>query len=301
MSPHERLLVTNLITDTAADKSARRKAKTLRQERKAVEQNARRHNLAAQRAAHRAEVAASTVVPAAGERRPQALRSWLPFRVRAHRASSARLAGAYPFLTGVAPGAAGVPIGADAYSGAAASFDPWQAYADARLTNPNVLLAGVIGQGKSAMAKSLAVRSLPFGRRAYVPADVKGEWAPVARAVGGVVLRIGLGSPTRLNPLDPGPKPKGLGAGEWAQAVTTRRRQLLAAVAETTLGRGLYPAERTRSTSRSSTPASPPTRSVRPRSRKPWPRHRSNSRPGNARRSATSRPRAPTCIMACAG
>ena len=50
---------------------------------------------------------------------------------------------------------------------------------------------------------------------------------------------------TRLNPLDPGPKPKGLGAGEWAQAVTTRRRQLLAAVAETTLGRGLYPAERT--------------------------------------------------------
>ena len=195
---------------------------------------------------HRTAVRASTVVPRAGERRPQALRTWLPLKLPAHRASSARLAGAYPFLTGAGPGARGVPIGIDAYSGTTAAFDPWYLYSQNRLTNPNVLLAGVIGQGKSALAKSLAVRSLPFAIKAYVPCDVKGEWARVAHAIdGGVVLRIGLGSTTRLNPLDPGPKPTSVDAGEWQRAVTTRRRQLLNAVAETALGRALHPVEHT--------------------------------------------------------
>ena len=66
--------------------------------------------------------------------------------------------------------------------------EPWALYAAGVLTNPNVLLAGVIGQGKSALAKSLALRSLAAGRRVYVPGDPKGEWAPVAAAVGGQVV-----------------------------------------------------------------------------------------------------------------
>ena len=239
------LHVSTLLTDTGADKAQRRGAQAAERDRRHHDRHLRRQAAARGRASARADVAASTAVPASGERRARALRTWLPLRLPAHRASSARLGGAYPFLTGAAPGAHGAPIGVDAYSGTAAAFDPWQAYGCGELTNPNVLLAGVIGQGKSALAKSLAVRSLPFGRRAYVPADVKGEWAGVAEAVGGVVLRIGLGSSTRLNPLDPGPPPKSVAVGEWAQAVTTRRRQLLAAVAETTLGRGLHPAERT--------------------------------------------------------
>ena len=90
------------------------------------------------------------------------------------------------------------------------------------------------------------MRSLPFAIKAYVPCDVKGEWARVAHAIdGGVVLRIGFGSTTRLNPLDPGPKPTSVDAGEWQRAVTTRRRQLLNAVAETALGRALHPVEHT--------------------------------------------------------
>jgi hypothetical protein len=240
-----RFHVGELVTDAQADKTQARRARALRRARLEGERASRKDVHAAERQARRADIAASTAVPAAGERRPQALRAWLPLRLPAHRASSARLAGAYPFLAGTAPGARGTPIGIDAYSGTVFGFDPWAAYTRGALTNPNVLLAGVIGQGKSAMAKSLAVRSLPFGRRAYIPADVKGEWAPVARAVGGVALRIGVGSTTRVNPLDPGPEPKSIGAGEWRQAVTTRRRQLLAAVAETALGRGLFPAERT--------------------------------------------------------
>jgi hypothetical protein len=243
---HTRLHVTTLLTDDSADTHQRRQAQTLQRARRNLDRDSRTTDRTQARAGRRGPIASSTAAPAVGERRPQALRTWLPLRLPAHRASSARLAGAYPFLTGAAPGAEGVPIGIDAYSGTTAAFDPWHLYGQGQLTNPNVLLAGVIGQGKSALAKSLAVRSVPFGIHTYVPCDVKGEWARVANAIdGGVVLQIGLGSTTRLNPLDPGPKPNGVAVGEWQLAVTARRRQLLNAVAETTLSRGLHPAERT--------------------------------------------------------
>jgi type IV secretory pathway VirB4 component len=152
-------------------------------------------------------------------------------RVQAHRASSATLAGAYPFL---APAScrAGIPIGTDALTGEAFCFDPWQLYVDGVLTNPNVALAGAIGSGKSALAKSLAVRGIAAGRRAYVPGDPKGEWAAVAERVGGVVLRLGPGLPARLNPLDP--------TGDDASG---SRARVVAAISETLLERPLRPGE----------------------------------------------------------
>ena len=134
-------------------------------------------------------------------------RTGSPMRVAAHRASSATLAGAYPFLA-PAPADVGVYVGVDALTGGPFCFDPWALYTAGVLTNPNVLLAGVIGQGKSALAKSLAVRSIAAGRRVYVPGDPKGEWAPVAHAVGGTVVSLGQGLATRLNPLDPGSPPR---------------------------------------------------------------------------------------------
>ncbi|QTE30057.1 TraC family protein [Pengzhenrongella sicca] len=160
--------------------------------------------------------------------------TWRALRVPAHRASSATLAGAYPFLTAPACDT-GVLIGVDALTGGPFCFDPWALYAAGVLTNPNVLLAGVIGQGKSALAKSIAIRSIAVGRRVYVPGDPKGEWAPVAEAVGGVVVRLGPGMSTRLNPLD---------AGDETPAITHGRRvRLLASLAETTLGRDLRAVE----------------------------------------------------------
>jgi type IV secretory pathway VirB4 component len=153
-------------------------------------------------------------------------RRWGRLPVPTHRASSATLAGAYPFLA-PEPSLIGAPVGVDALTGEAFCFDPWALYAAGTLTNPNVALAGVIGSGKSALAKSLTVRAIATGRRAYVPGDPKGEWAPVAEQVGGVVLRLGPGLPARLNPLD-------------AAAPDT----VLAAVAETLLARALRPAER---------------------------------------------------------
>lgn len=163
-------------------------------------------------------------------------------RLPPHRASSATLAGAYPFLT-IEPLLAGTYVGADVLTGSPFCFDPWALYNAGVLTNPNVLLAGVIGQGKSALAKSLAVRSIAAGRRVYVPGDPKGEWAAVARAVGGEVITLGPGLPTRLNPLDAG----GAAPGSRAHGVAVRAGQLrlLASLSETTLGRDQRAAEHT--------------------------------------------------------
>lgn len=163
-------------------------------------------------------------------------------RLPAHRASSATLAGAYPFLTPAASDL-GPLVGTDALTNEPFGFDPWAMYAAGLLTNPNVLLAGVIGQGKSALAKSLAVRSSAVGRRVYVPGDPKGEWAAVARALGGSVVSLGHGLGTRLNPLDPGPAPASGELAVWTSQVHGRRLRLIAALAETTLNRPLRPAE----------------------------------------------------------
>lgn len=155
-------------------------------------------------------------------------------RLRAHRASSATLGAAYPFLAG-RPCTTGALVGMDGLTDGPFCFDPWALYAAGELTNPNVVLAGMIGQGKSALAKSLAVRAIASGRRVYVPGDPKGEWGPVAQAVGGVVVPLRPGGGTRLNPLD--------AHGVDPHQAHGPRLRLLMALAETTLRRDLRPAE----------------------------------------------------------
>lgn len=155
-------------------------------------------------------------------------------RLPAHRASSATVAGAYPFLS-PPPMDAGVLVGPDALTGEPFAFDPWALYAAGLVTNPNMALAGVIGQGKSALAKSLALRSMSVGRTVYVPGDPKGEWAPLAHAVDGAVIRLGPGLTSRLNPLDIG--------HDGDRAASDASGGVLAAVAATLLGRSLLPVE----------------------------------------------------------
>jgi type IV secretory pathway VirB4 component len=185
------------------------------------------------------------VLPSAGEPRPQSLRAVRRLRLPTHRATSDVLAGAYPFLAEAGLGNEGVYVGQDAWSGGGFCFDPWELYRQGVLTNPNCLLAGVVGKGKSCLAKSLATRSIAFGRRVYVPGDPKGEWSVVARAVGGAAIQLGGGTPNRLNPLDPGPRPRNLASGQWAQLVHTRRRVLLGSLAESALARPLASVEHT--------------------------------------------------------
>jgi hypothetical protein len=152
---------------------------------------------------------------------------------------------AYPFLAEGGLGADGTYIGSDVFSGGSFVYDPWVLYQGRVITNPNVLLAGVIGSGKSSTAKALITRSLALGHKAYVPCDPKGEWTAVAEAMGGATIKLGPGLATRLNPLDAGRKPATVQADEWQRIAWSRRRALLGTLAESTLGRPLAAVEHT--------------------------------------------------------
>jgi hypothetical protein len=184
-------------------------------------------------------------LPRGGEAGRAALRSHRRFRVPPHRGTSEVLAGAYPFLAEGGLGSDGTFIGQDAWSGGGFCFDPWVLYQNGTITNPNCLLAGVVGRGKSMLAKAMATRSIATGRKVYVPGDPKGEWSIVARAVGGVAIELGGGSANRLNPLDEGPRPAAIADGAWAALVATRRRGLLGSLVESALGRPMTAMEHT--------------------------------------------------------
>src|SRR3954452_10756961 len=134
-------------------------------------------------------------------------RSLLRLRAPAHRDTTRNLQALYPFVVDSGLGNRGVYVGRESGSDASFVHDPWQHYQAGVVTNPNMLLAGVIGRGKSALAKSLALRMTAFGVRVYVPGDPKGEWCAVARAIGVEPITLGRGLPTRINSLDPGLRP----------------------------------------------------------------------------------------------
>ncbi|MFD9069123.1 VirB4 family type IV secretion system protein [Streptomyces lasiicapitis] len=167
-------------------------------------------------------------------------------RLPTHHMTTATVAGAYPFLAEGGLGADGIYIGRDVHAEASFCFDPFALYGKIEgFTNPNILLAGVIGQGKSALAKSFALRSVAFGYRVYVPCDPKGEWTPVATALGGTSIALGPGLPGKLNPLDAAPRPPSVSETDWASEIRKRRLLLLGSLARTVLGRDLLPMEHT--------------------------------------------------------
>lgn len=199
----------------------------------------------AKKTAERTERKATRYLPAAGEPGPAALRSPGRFRLPRHQDTSAMLAGAYPFLAEGGLGSQGVFIGQDLYSGGSFVYDPWVLYANGIITAPNLVVAGIVGSGKSSLAKALYTRSLGFGRRVYIPGDPKGEHTAVAEAVGGRAIKLGHGLPTRLNPLDEGYRPAGMSDQQWTATVISRRRDLIGALTETVLARPMSPLEHT--------------------------------------------------------
>ncbi|GAA4947556.1 ATP-binding protein [Yinghuangia aomiensis] len=232
-----------LFTPAAEDRAARKAA---------------RHQLT--RATSRARRAAQAHTPAAvGDMHPE-LRPQYPavgrpgpasgrgghLKLPAHRVTTATACGAYPFLAEGGLGSEGIYVGRDLHAEGAYCFDPFALYGKLDgFTNPNILLAGIIGMGKSALAKSLAVRATSFRYRVYVPCDPKGEWSAVSAAVGGTTIALGPGLPGRLNPLDAPARPDGVPEDDWASEVRKRRLLLLGSLARTVLHRDLAPMEHT--------------------------------------------------------
>jgi type IV secretory pathway VirB4 component len=116
-----------------------------------------------------------------------------------HRSTTRHAQAIYPFMAAGGLGGRGVFIGRDS-AGGAFCYDPWTLYADGVLDDPNAIVLGKLGQGKSALVKTLLWRMLLFGRRAFV-LDVKREYGPLCRAFGARPISLVPGGGVRLNPL----------------------------------------------------------------------------------------------------
>lgn len=141
----------------------------------------------------------SRPVPAAGLRHQG--RDRTRFTVPGLRVSTATAAVAYPFLAQAPLTDQGTFLGTNIGTGAPFCFSPFELYRAGLITNPNVLVAGEIGSGKTATACALTLRSIPLGFR-VAAVDAKSDWARFARTYGGVAISIGHGRGTRINPLD---------------------------------------------------------------------------------------------------
>ncbi len=161
-------------------------------------------------------------------------------RLPRHRATTAHVCSAYPFQAEAGLGPRGVYLGTDVLSGGAGfAYDPFEAYATGLVTNPNMLVAGEPGTGKSAAVKCLLHRSVGvFGRWAAI-ADPKGEYGALAEALGLSVIKLHPGGSARINPLDPGPR----GGVEGADERARRQATMVGALVGSVLRRELEPVE----------------------------------------------------------
>ncbi len=161
-------------------------------------------------------------------------------RIPAHQITTRNLGAAYPFIAEAGLGQRGVVIGDDLLGGSFV-FDPFELYAQGVVSNPNMVVFGQIGRGKSAFVKTFLWRQAVFGRKAWV-VDPKGEYSDLAAAWGVRPVALRPGGAVRLNPLDPGPSH---GSGVDGEGSTARRQmELLSSLASACLGRSLLPRER---------------------------------------------------------
>ena len=157
--------------------------------------------------------------------------------VAPHHATTRHLASCYLFQAG-RRFETGPVLGLDVRSSSVFCFDPFSAYAAGLITNPNVLVLGEVGSGKSTVAKLLCWAECALLGRSVAILDPKGEYGPLAELLGLERVRLEPGGTTRLNVLD--------ATVIEGDAAGTRRRhaEIVGALAASGLGRALRADER---------------------------------------------------------
>ena len=160
----------------------------------------------------------------------------------AHAVTTRNLGAAYPLVAEAGLGHRGVLIGHDLLGGSFV-YDPFELYRDGVVSNPNMIVFGQIGRGKSSLLKTYLWRQAVFGRRAWV-VDPKGEYAGLAELWGVRPVALRPGGAIRLNPLDPVHTADRNGDAGGPDDPDRRQSELLASLASACLGRSLVPRER---------------------------------------------------------
>jgi hypothetical protein len=182
--------------------------------------------------------------PVSGRRgRPEPARGWAPVeaaaRVPVYQVATSEIGGLFPLLAANGVPAVGARMGYDTLSGGAFYCHPVEWLLRGLATNPNMVLFGEPGRGKSSTVVAFVLRMMLFGIKTLISGDVKGEYTPLLRELGMTPIALGRGSPARLNALDLGPL-----AHRWDDWTVARQREeldgvlgrwtmLLAALAET--------------------------------------------------------------------
>ncbi len=168
--------------------------------------------------------------PAAGRRGVSAPgRGWAAVpaadRVPVFQAATSEIGGLFPLLAANSAPAVGARMGYDTLSGRAFYCHPVEWLLRGLAANPNMVLFGEPGRGKSSTVVAFVLRMMLFGIRTLISGDVKGEYSPLAQALGCTPIALGRGSPARLNALDLGPL-----AARWDAWPVGRQREELAGV-----------------------------------------------------------------------
>src|SRR3954470_19314452 len=131
----------------------------------------------------------------------------VPAPVATYRMTSEQTGGGWPLIAGDGLPPTGALLGIRHLSDGAFSVDPigWTLRGIAGVTNPNMILFGAPGQGKSGTVKMFALRQMAYGYRTLILGDVKDEYEPLCQALGVQPHAVGHGLPARINPLDFGP------------------------------------------------------------------------------------------------
>jgi type IV secretory pathway VirB4 component len=160
-------------------------------------------------------------------------------RVPTQRATTAQASSLYPWQADGGLGPRGICLGTTWPSRAGWYFDPFALYADGVLDNPNVMVFGEIGSGKSSVVKCLLARHIGLlghagvGRQAFI-VDPKSEYRPLADALGMTVVELRPGGKVRINPLARTP-----GSGETPEEALSRRTRFVMALLSSLAGHPL--------------------------------------------------------------
>lgn len=161
--------------------------------------------------------------------RAQRGRGWCPVdaaaRMAVCQAATCEIGGLFPFLAANGVPAVGARMGYDTLSGGAFYCHPVEWLHQGLATNPNLVIFGEPGRGKSSTVVAFVLRMMLFGVKTLISGDVKGEYTPLLRALGVTPIALGQGSSARLNALDLGPL-----ATRWGQWPVTRQREELGGV-----------------------------------------------------------------------
>lgn len=118
-----------------------------------------------------------------------------------YRATTAQVAGLWPWSVGAGAPLIGTPLGSHLHTGAPVCFDPMNWFMRGSfITAPSLFVLGLNGFGKSSLVRRIVLGGVAQGITPLILADVKPDYRKLVELVGGQVIDLGYGH-GKLNPL----------------------------------------------------------------------------------------------------